>query len=150
MKPTILIMCITFLFGTLQAQIVEFSASVNTQTVEAGKVIRVDFTLKNIKGEFEAPDFKPFAVVGGPNRSTSMQMINGELTQESTYSYYLQTFENGVFIIPEARLFTDDGVLETQPIEVTVLGEGQSILPSESSKSTKLKKLLKTRKVKKF
>lgn len=150
MKQAILIWCISFLCVGLHAQEIEFSASVNTTTVEAGKVIRIDFTLKNVKGEFEAPDFAPFSIVGGPNRSTSMQMINGVVTQESTYSYYLQTFEAGIYIIPEARLFTEDGLLESQAIEIEVLAEGQSKESLERSQNTKLQKLLKTRKVKKF
>jgi len=150
MKQAILIWCISFLCVGLHAQEIEFSASVQTPTVEAGKVIRDDFTLKNVKGEFEAPDFTPFKIVGGPNRSTSMQMINGVVTQESTYSYYLQTFEAGIYIIPEARLLTDEGLLESQPIEIEVLAEGQSPQVLERSQSTKLQKLLKNRKVKKF
>jgi hypothetical protein len=79
-----------------------------------------------------------------------MQMINGVVTQESTYSYYLQTFEAGIYIIPEARLLTNEGLLESQAIEIEVLAEGQSPQALERSQSTKLQKLLKNRKVKKF
>jgi len=150
MNKMLILLCLSFLAWEMQAQEVDFSASVSTSTVQAGKVIRVDFTLKNVKGEFEAPDFSPFKIVGGPNRSTSMQMINGVVTQESTYSYYLQTFEQGLFVIPEARLFTEEGLLETLPLEVEVRAEGQSPQIEEPSDSSRLKKILKGRKVKKF
>ena len=105
----------------LQAQEAQFSVSVSTDSLLMGNPLEVTFTLKNTDGKhFEAPVFEGFQIVGGPNQSSSFQMVNGDVSQEMSYSYYLQPVDIGTHYIPPASIETKDGFLETQPIEVIV------------------------------
>lgn len=138
---------------TLSAQESSFSASANASQIETGKVFRIQFEVKNLKGEFEPPDFEPFNVVGGPNQSSSIQMINGQITQEYTYTYFLQAPEPGVYLIPEANLITEEEVFQTAPIEINVVGENEKVQPKEDvppDSSEKLKKILQGKEIKKL
>lgn len=59
-----------------------------------------------------------FTLVSGPNVSSSMTMINGDISQTSTYSYYIKPTEIGKEYIPPLTIHTDSGIVETTPIEV--------------------------------
>jgi hypothetical protein len=148
---TTLVLC--FALIPLFAQDASFTATLNAKQVESGKVIRIDFTIKNTKGEFEAPDFTPFKIVGGPNQSSSFSMINGEVSQKYTYSYFLQAPEAGIYVIPEAFLHTEEQTLHTQAMEVVVLGDGEQPTPKmqgPSDSTDQLKEILKGKKTKKL
>ena len=105
----------------LHAQDAQFSVSISTDSLLMDNPLEVTFTLKNTDGKrFEAPQFEGFQIVGGPNQSSSFQMVNGDVSQEISYSYYLQPVDIGTHYIPPASIETKDGFLETQPIEIMV------------------------------
>lgn len=68
----------------------------------------------------EYPDFTDFYVLSGPNSSTSIQWVNGNMTSTKTYSYYLRPKKKGSIAIGKARVKIDGEVLETKPITITV------------------------------
>ncbi len=120
MKNTFLI--IAFLYSlVMNAQDASFTASVSMDSVLLGNYIEVSFTLKNGKEtQFDAPQFEGFQIVGGPNQSSSFQMVNGNVNQEVIYSYYLEPLEIGTYFIPPATVEMEDGFLETTPLEINV------------------------------
>ena len=99
-----------------------FTVEISTDSILLGNYFEVKYTLKNgSANNFVAPDFENFNVVSGPNTSTSMSFMNGQMTQSVSYSYYLEPKDIGSFYIQPASIETKDEVLETVPMEVLVV-----------------------------
>ncbi len=114
----------------------QFSIEVSNTEILLGNYIEVTFTLKNAKGQkFEAPNFKDFDIVGGPNQSSSFSMMNGETTQSISYSYYLQPKTIGNFYLEPAFIEADGVTMETQPIEIMVLENPDGIIQKPKRKT---------------
>lgn len=127
-----------FLLGiclSVQAQDdTRFTVEVSTDSILFGNYFKVTFTLENAKGgEFSAPDFSEFHVVSGPNRASSMSIINGEVTQSISYSYYLEPKDIGNFYIAPAGIDLGDRILETQAVEILVVPNPEGIKQSPES-----------------
>lgn len=121
MKQFLLILTTTLITVVSYAQDAKFTATVTIDSVLLGNVIQVSFELKNAKGgQFNPPQFEHFDIVGGPNQSSSFSMVNGDVSQSMSYSYYLQPREVGTFYIEPASINADDTALETMPIEINV------------------------------
>ena len=119
----------------LQAQDdTRFTVEVSTDSILFGNYFKVTFSLENAKGgEFSAPDFSEFHVVSGPNRASSMSIINGEVTQSISYSYYLEPKDVGNFYIAPASIDLGDRLLETQAVEIMVVPNPEGIKQSPES-----------------
>ncbi|MFC2176138.1 BatD family protein, partial [Bacteroidota bacterium] len=66
----------------------KFSVS-GPDEVRVGQRFQVTWSLKERGSNFIAPEITDFQVLGGPNQSTSMQYINGSLSQNVSFSYIL-------------------------------------------------------------
>ena len=75
------------------------TASVNRNTVAVGEQFQLTYSLNTSGQSFQGPDLKDFFVLGGPNQSTSMQFINGSVSQSISFSYILQGKAEGTFKI---------------------------------------------------
>jgi len=105
---------------------------INPDTILMDNYFVIQFTLENAKGRFDAPEFNDFDIVSGPNKSSSISIINGESSRTMAYSYYLKPREAGIFYIDPVRFYLDnDSVIETEPLEIEVLPnpEGRIIEP---------------------
>src|SRR5665811_335426 len=103
-------MCIRDRLYTL---IILFSHSVSGQdvfvkaeypsAVNAGEQFTVMWTVNSGGGEFSAPAFKGFYKLMGPETSysSSTQIINGKMSNETSYSYvyYLQAVKEGNYVL---------------------------------------------------
>ncbi len=124
-----IVMVLTLGLSFLQADSDQFTASANRNVVGVNQNFKVSFKLKGAKGNnFQPPDFKYFRVVGGPNQSTSMRIVNGNVSRSLTYSYYLQPKREGKFSIGSASIQIDGKTLRTNSINITVKkgGRGQA------------------------
>lgn len=92
----------------------------------------VKFILENASGQnFEAPDFSEnFNVISGPNFSTSMSIVNGEVTQSMKIGYYLEPKDIGAFYILPASVEASGEIIETIPMEVLVVPNPDGIKQS--------------------
>lgn len=127
-KSTATITLLLGFFLSLQAQEASIKVEVSTDTVLLGNYFELKFTLENAGGKFEAPDLTGFDIVGGPNSSTSMSIINGQVKRSSSYSYYLRPVDIGSFTIPPAFVTTKEEVLETVPLEIVVIPNPDGIV----------------------
>jgi len=113
----------------------EFLVEVSKTSVLLGNYIEVTFTLKNASGKnFEAPTFKGFDIMGGPNQSNSFSMMNGVTTQSMSFSYYIQPKDIGNLFLEPAFIVVDGKTLETQPIEIIVLENPDGIIEKPKRK----------------
>lgn len=122
----------SLIFAFSQEKPVKFTVTVSTDSILMDNFFEVKFTLENANGKnFEAPDFdKHFNVVSGPNFSTSMSMMNGDMTQSMTITYYLEPREIGDYYIMPASVEADGKILETVPLEVLVVPNPDGIKQS--------------------
>lgn len=113
--------------GHLYSQESLFKVEVSVDTVLMDNYVEVRFTMENIDGTFEAPSFGEFNVVGGPNVSSSMSIINGDVTKKESYSYFLQPKNVGKIYIEEAYVESGEGQLSTKPFPIIVLENPEGI-----------------------
>ena len=116
------------------AQQQEFRVELSSDSVLLGNYVEVSFVLLNIQGDFQVPEFEGMKLVGGPNQSSSMSSINGDVKKQMNYSYFLEPVEVGEYYIPPATLSSNSKVWETEPIKLYVLDNPEGIIekPSQS------------------
>jgi hypothetical protein len=102
------------------AQDISFRVEVSTDSILFGNYLEVRFTIENAAGDFNAPAFDGFEVLSGPNTSSSFSMINGNVTQQASYSYLIRPLHEGMIYVNPASFSMDEKVLETEPIGVMV------------------------------
>lgn len=119
----------------LSAQNATFTASASATTVSIGEQFEVTFTLSGTDAQgaknFQAPKFDPFVVISGPNQSTSMEWINGQVSATLSYSYTLYARSTGTFTIPSATIEYKGTQLRTTPLKITVT-QSQTKKPSQT------------------
>lgn len=102
-----------------------FTASVDKNPVAENERFEVSFTFEgsdiNSIRNFTPPSFQNFRILGGPNQSTSMQIINGAVSASRTFSYILVPSSVGVFTIGSASIEFKGQVLKTEPLKITVV-----------------------------
>jgi hypothetical protein len=91
----------------VKSQEVQFTVSA-PKVVAMGEQFQLTYTLNKKGSNLQVPPFKGFTVLYGPNTSssTSVQIINGKMTQNVsyTYTYVLQASEEGKFELPPASV----------------------------------------------
>jgi hypothetical protein len=118
------LLLIIVLFASLNyAQ--KFYASVDKNKVGLNEQFEISFTFEgkdiNSLNNFTPPAFTNFLALSGPNQSTSMQIINGNVSASRTYSYYLQPRSIGKYSIGSASIQFDGGTFKTQPLTIEVV-----------------------------
>ncbi len=118
---------------TIKSQQAEFFASTDATEIILGSYVEVRFTLKNVEGnQFTPPSFKDFVVLSGPNRSSSMRIINGNVNREMSISYSLQPKNTGTYVINSASINTENGTLNSNPVRIRVIEGNKNSLPQEA------------------
>jgi hypothetical protein len=125
----------TFVFALIAlcqyavAQHPSFSVEVSSDTILLGNYFELKYTVENAPGSsFEGPKLAPLILLGGPNTSTSMSIINGEVSQSASYTYYVEPPDLGNYVIPPAYVTLEDAVLETPPINIIVVPNPDGIV----------------------
>lgn len=125
---------LTWLFllfsGAVMAQKApKFTVEVSTDSILLGNYFQVKFTLENANGEnFQAPVFEGFQIVSGPNVSSSISIVNGEVSQTASYTFYLEPNDIGNYYIQAASIQAGENVLETTPLQVIVVPNPEGVI----------------------
>jgi hypothetical protein len=128
-KKTLLTTSLMIMGLAVFAQTPKFTVSVSSDTVLLGNYFELKYTIENASASgFEAPDLYQFNIVSGPNTSSSFSIVNGEMSQSASYSYYLQPAEIGVYTIKPAYLTSQDVALEAPPIDIIVVPNPEGII----------------------
>lgn len=133
MKKSSTLLFLFLYLGMAWSQEAQFSVDLSIDSLLLGNRTKVTFTLENARGSnFVAPDFTGFQIYSGPNQSSSVSMINGVVSQQQSFSYYLVAEEIGNYYIQPASIETEEGILETEPIEIIVVPNPDGIQQEES------------------
>jgi hypothetical protein len=128
-------LAIIFSFS-LQAQDISIKAEYPS-AVNAGEQFSVMWTVNTGGGEFAAPSFNGFMKLMGPQTSysSSTQIINGKVSQETSYSYvyYLQSVKEGKFVIPPAVFTYKNKTYVSDSMHIEVIGSGSKPQSNPSS-----------------
>jgi hypothetical protein len=111
-----------------QAQDQAFHVKISYDSVYIGNALKIQYTIKNIKGEFQQPDLHGFHVISGPNISNSFSLVNGSSNSEKSYSYLIVPQETGTFEIQPAYFQTKDTLLQTSNVTFEVLDNPNKIV----------------------
>lgn len=107
------------------AQDATFEATVDKNPVAQGDQFTLSLVLSNAGmgggKNLQLPDLGNFHVMAGPNQSTSMQIVNGQISSSVTYSYVLQPKDVGKFTIGAASIEAGGKRLSTRPITLEVV-----------------------------
>lgn len=136
MKRIFILTLIFSSLGIFAQNEASFSAKVNKDEVLMDNYIRIEFTLNNVNGKFEAPSFKDFNIVSGPNTNSSMYVVNGKTSSKLTYTYYLKPKKEGELFIENAYVSDEqnpDLNFESSPIKIIVKPNPEGIIEEEDS-----------------
>ncbi|RMH62353.1 MAG: protein BatD [Calditrichaeota bacterium] len=109
--------------AVLSAADIRLSAYVSDNSVRLDQ--RFEYTVKLTGSraglpDVQFPDLKDFYVLSGPNQSTSMQWINGDMTASKSYSFILKPRKKGRLTIGPAQVKVDGTILKSDPLTITV------------------------------
>ncbi len=101
--------------------------------VQVGQRFRVTRELNAGGSDFVAPEISDFRVLGGPNQSTSMQYVNGSMSQSISYSFVLEAKNEGEFKLGSAKIRSNGKTITSNEINIRVVkGQAQSTAQSNS------------------
>lgn len=119
------ILLLSLFVTTCLSQDGTFTAGVDRTTVGTGEQFSVSFTVSgsdmNSVKNFRPPSLTQFVVLSGPNQSTSMQIINGQVSGSFVYTYYLYARQTGKFTIGPASVDYRGSTLRSQPLQIEVV-----------------------------
>lgn len=119
------------LCGELYAQ--KLTAAVSKSRVAVGEVFQLDFTINASGRGFSPPSLSDFNIYSGPNQSTSVQIVNGSMSQTLTFSYYLAAKKEGTFIIGAASVSVGGHVIQSNPVNIEVVKAGSGTSAGSAS-----------------
>jgi hypothetical protein len=100
------------------------------RVVAVGEQFTVMWTVNSGGGEFTAPQFDGFYKLMGPQTSysSSTQIINGKMSQETSYSYvfYLQAMKEGKYVIAPATFMYKNKEYKSDSIYIEVIKGGSA------------------------
>lgn len=155
MKTSFLIFSIAFfMFGSLEmtAQEIKISTEISKDTILAGNKLSVSYIVNGgAITDFSPPDLSGFEILAGPNVSSSFSMINGEVSQQASYTFILLALEVGDFKIGEAKITIGENVHQSESKTIHVLenpdGDIMDDLQQRALPKPKYKKKRKTYKI---
>ena len=98
----------------------ELTATLSKNRVGVGEQFVLTFSLNTNGSNFRAPALNDFNVYGGPNQSTNMSFVNGGMTQQISFSYYLAANSEGKFTIGSASISSSGKTILSKPIVIEV------------------------------
>ncbi len=110
--------------SNLKAQ--NFTAGVSKNRVAVNEPFQIEFTIANGGADnFKPPvAFKDFDIYSGPNHSSSVQIVNGSMTQSTSISYVIASKKEGKFIIGPASITFNGSKKESNNVTVEVIKSG--------------------------
>lgn len=101
---------------------------VSSDSILLGNYFIYEIELTNFDADISRPKLDAFEIVSGPNTSSSMSFINGDMTSSKKMSWYLRPTELGQYFIEPISVSKNDEVLEADPIEINVFANPDGII----------------------
>jgi hypothetical protein len=98
-----------------------FTARASRTTVAVGEEFQIDYSINANGSGFAAPSLSDFDVYSGPNESTSVEFINGNVSQSITMSFILAAKKEGTFTINGATIHAGGQTLTSNALTIKVV-----------------------------
>ncbi|MFL2564014.1 MAG: BatD family protein [Flavobacteriales bacterium] len=135
MKKNLLFLVLLLTSFVIHAQTV-FTATVNKNKVGLNEQFSLTYTVNDSGDRFQAPVFSDFTVLSGPSTSSSTTIINGKVSKENSYTYYLRAKKVGLFTIGSASIRVNGKQYRSSTTLIQVLKSS----PKNSTNNTPLAK----------
>ena len=136
-QSKIFILLILGCLASLNLSAQKFTAFVNKNKVAMNETFQVTFKLEGAQSRsVNYPAFDNFTVLGGPNTSTSMQFVNGKMSQSVSYSFYLRPAKQGKLTIGSASVSVNNKEFKSQPLTIEVVAAGNNTQANNSGGQT--------------
>jgi hypothetical protein len=99
---------------------VQFEAKVSKNSLGLNERLRVDFTMNADGDNFTPPNFEGFRVVNGPMQQVSQSWIQGKVSFNKSYSYFLLPTRKGAVTIGQASIEINGQTYKTTPVKVNI------------------------------
>lgn len=126
MKNIFLLLFISIFSVIASAQNVKFTATISKNPISVGERAQVVFTINDAGSNFRAPDFAGLKVLSGPNQSTSMSIVNGSMSRELSYSFFVEATKEGSFEINPATITVNGKQFKSNSLKIEVMPETQA------------------------
>jgi hypothetical protein len=115
-----LIMCV--LLHLVANGQVKFMVTASPQKAAKNEYITLKLTVENGNtiNSIDPPVLKNFKIVGGPSQESSTSVVNGVVNKSFSFSYILQAYQPGNFVIGSASATVDGKTYRSSPINVFV------------------------------
>jgi hypothetical protein len=104
---------------------VTVSAEVDRTTLAPGESLQLQVTVKGGKGDVDLSGLTDFKVLSS-GTSSSIQIINGHMSRQQTYTYLLMARRRGRLTIPALPVEVDGRTYRSEPITITVSNQPDS------------------------
>ena len=135
MKKNLLFLVLVLMNFVIHAQ-TSFTASVNKNKVGLNEQFSLTYTVNDSGDRFQPPVFYDFTVLSGPSTSSSTSIINGKVSKENSYTYYLRAKKVGLFTIGSASIRVNGKQYRSSTTSIQVLKSP----PKNSTNNTPLAK----------
>ncbi len=107
---------------------VRFNAIASSKQLGRSDYFQLEFVVENAKQieNLNQPELRDFQIVSGPNQSTGMTIVNGNVSQYKSLSFILQPLKTGKFTIPGATAIIDGKKMQSNSITIHVDPGGSS------------------------
>lgn len=105
------------------AQDINIRATVNQNQVAVDQRFEYTIEVSGASTSLPDPDFpvlNDFAILSGPNTSSSIQYINGNMSASKSYTFYLMPKQVGTFTIGPASIDDDGKQISSNSVKITV------------------------------
>lgn len=122
MKSNLLFSFVLLLFSQgVWAQDAVLTASASRTQVGVGEQFQISYSLNGSGGSFRSPEMRDFAVLSGPNQSSSMSFVNGNMSQSLSYSYIITAQREGKFTIGPASIVVNGKTVTSKALVIDVV-----------------------------
>lgn len=105
----------------------KFTASTSKSKVAVGEQFQITFSINTNCSGFRAPNMNDFDVYSGPNQSSNMSFVNGNMSQSISFSYIIAAKREGKFTIGAASTTVNGNRIESNSLSIEVTkGANQS------------------------
>jgi hypothetical protein len=119
--------------GNLGAQSVY--AQVSAKKVQTGVPFEYAVVISVNATNFTPPGFGGLEVVNGPSQSSSVQFVNGVMSQQMIFSYALVARKEGKYTIGPAYVTSGNQRFETQPVSIEAVKGPAGSDPSQGGRA---------------
>lgn len=128
-KKLLIIAILTFWQSLLVADNLRFAVKVSKNQVATGEQFQVTYSVNGSASRFSPPDFRGFQLISGPNESSSMTSINGNVSASTSISFDLMAVREGTYTIAPATIVAGGRRLTSGTIRIKVV-KGRMVRPS--------------------